>query len=381
MGHIDHFPSEVISLILNHVDRKSLHACTLINKSFSSEVIPLLWRHLDINSNDVLASITTILEEASGSLMGESVRSVIIASKLLSDDDLLSFVKHVPLLNSLTLREASNITDESIVRVPLYVPHLTHLSLRSAHITQLSMEAMARHWQHQLGSLELIACNDLNYNLYASLLQYTALKELNIIQCYLDETVERTCDTIQEAAAWNVMALPHLTHLFIRQYKANYAPFLAALCTAPAWPRLTHLDLEPCYAMTDAMAIALIQSHPNLTSLSLVDGPQLTDKTLDAIVKYLPNIIEVGLCGDPGITPDGLRRLVKTCRRLEYVDCTECKIYPHHFPDVDRNFMEFDTGCGTDNYSWYVSALYGGAFDGGARGLDDNMIKAVSKTT
>ncbi|CAO3601021.1 unnamed protein product [Absidia cylindrospora] len=165
MNRLDHLPFELISLFLSHVDeKKDLYTCTLINKSFYKCATPLLWEHLEIDNDDTLGTITAALE-SSGHVLGGFVRSVSIENKL-SDNDLLAFIKHVPLLNDLSLESACDITDASFERVPLHVPHLTQLCIAHSDMTQWSMEAMRRHWYRQLNHLEFQFCFGLNYELF-----------------------------------------------------------------------------------------------------------------------------------------------------------------------------------------------------------------------
>ncbi|ORZ05634.1 hypothetical protein BCR42DRAFT_496629 [Absidia repens] len=227
MNHFDHLPSEVISLILNHVDETcDLYTCALINKTFYKYATPLLWEHLDLNDHRTFSYLIDGLE-ASSSLqsnsLGESVRSASIQDGFLIDDDLLAFIKHVPQLNDLSLHDPAFISDDSFEHVPLYVPHLTRLYIRYSNIKQLSIEAMSRHWYRQLNHLELIYCTDLSYELFSALRQCTALTSLDISYCRLESN--KAIDTIQDAAR-NVMALPNITSFRIIHIGLNCTPFL-----------------------------------------------------------------------------------------------------------------------------------------------------------
>ncbi|ORZ05626.1 hypothetical protein BCR42DRAFT_473949 [Absidia repens] len=397
MNHLDHLPSEVISSILNHVDKTwDLYTCTLINKTFYKYATPLLWEHLEIPGDDTLPYMTAGLE-ASSSLPsnspGKFVRSVLIRHAL-SDDELLAFIKHVPQLNDLSLESARNITDDSFEHVPLYVPHLTRLYLGHSSITQWSIEAMRRHWYRQLNHLEFEFCDGLNYELFSALRQCKALTSLAISHCGLENN--NGIDTIQDAA-WNVMALPNITSFRIQDYLSNCTPFLPITTTVeqqqqqqqewrllptlfpddyfddlpstpttpqqqqPVWPYLTHFFLGACEEMTDAMALAFIQSHPHLLQLELSGSPMMTDKTLDAIATYLPNIVNVNVDNVTEVTAAGIRRLMQQCPKLTTVGCDNGHIYPSDFDDVDPSSMEISYYL---NGVSYVTRLYGEAFLG-----------------
>ncbi|ORZ05629.1 hypothetical protein BCR42DRAFT_496624 [Absidia repens] len=391
MNHFDHLPSEVISLILNLVDETcDLYTCALINKTFYKYATPLLWEHLDLNGHRTFSYLIDNLE-ASSSLrsnsLGEFVRSASIQDRL-SDDELLAFIKHVPQLNDLSLHEATFITDDSFEHVPLYVPHLTRLYIRYSSITQLSIEAMSRHWYRQLNHLEFKRCTDLNYELFSALRQCTALTSLAISYCWLENY--NAVDTMQDAAR-NVMALPNITSFCIMDPFSNWTPFLPITPTAqqlqqqewrilptlfpddyfdnspstpitlqqqPIWPYLTHFFLGACRDLTDAMVLALIQSHPHLVDLGFYHSDMMTDKTLDAIATHLPNIVNVDMKNVTKITAAGIRRLIEQCPKLATVGCDWCNdgnIHPSDFDDVDPSSMEIGhTITGVS----YVTRLY-----------------------
>ncbi|ORZ05639.1 hypothetical protein BCR42DRAFT_428051, partial [Absidia repens] len=166
-------------------------------------------------------------------------------------------------------------------------------------ITQWSIEAMRRHWYRQLNHLEFEFCKGLNYELFSALRQCTAL---------------------------------------------------------------TSLTISYCRDLTDAMALALIQSHPH-TSLTLgfYHSDMMTDKTLDAIATHLPNIVNVDVENVTKITAAGIRRLIQQCPKLATVGCNNGDIYPSDFDDVDRSSMEIRR---KNNGDIYVVRLYGEAFCG-----------------
>ncbi|ORZ05648.1 hypothetical protein BCR42DRAFT_473978 [Absidia repens] len=360
MNHLNHLPYELISSILSYVDKQDLFTCSLVDKSFYKATLLLLWQELEIDTQDTLHTMTRILEasasscSSSATVLGELVRSVTIKAKL-SDDDLLAFIKHVPLITDLSLNYATYISDDSFVQVAGLVPHLTHLYIWGAVITQRSMEAIGH---CPLQQLTLVFCEDLESNMFASLTRCSStLTLLNIRQCSLHGL--ETPDTAQQAVA-NVMALHHLTSLQIYCHTYDYSPFITALFVdlpsrAP-WPELTSLYLGTCHNVTDSMAIALLQAQPKLTHVGLVES-QITDKTLDAIATYLPEVVEINVKWNDGITPDGIHRLVKTCRKLEAVGCDSCEIYPHHFPELDYFKMYID-----DEPPFHVRYLMGEAF-------------------
>ncbi|ORZ05597.1 hypothetical protein BCR42DRAFT_473935 [Absidia repens] len=364
MNHLNHLPYELISSILSYVDKQALFTCALVDKSFYKITLPLLWQKLEIDTQDTLHTMTRILEASTSSssdtVLGERVRSVRIKARI-SDDDLLAFIKHIPLVTDLSLDYASHISDDSFVQVADLVPHLTHLYIWNADITQRSMEAIGH---FPLQQLTLLSCHELNYNMFASLTRCSStLTSLDIRNCSLHGL--ETPDTAQQAVA-NLMALHHLTSFQIYCPSHDYSPFINALFVdlpsmAP-WPELTYLDLSPCHDVTDTMAIALLQSQPKLTQVGLCDS-QITDKTLDAIATYLPEVAKVDVTCNPGITPDGLRRLVKTCRKLETVDCDNCEIYPEDFPELDYYKMGVEFKFSDDEPISQVYSLMGGAFD------------------
>ncbi|CAO3600994.1 unnamed protein product [Absidia cylindrospora] len=316
INHLDRLPSELISSILCLVDKKDLFACTLVDKSFYKNAILLLWQELDIDTDDALHTITNTLEASSNNTLGDLVRSITIKCKL-SDDDLLAFIKHVPLLNDLSLYAAHHITNASFVQVPLHVPYLTRLYLYDAGITQGSMEAIGRHWQH-LERLALVCCEAIDDD-----------DDDSLTQCRTTLTSLENSHHPSAATAQNILALRHLTFLQIMRNKYNTIPSVitAAIgcCDPSPWPHLTSLHLAPCHKVTDTIAMAFLRSHPKLTYFDL-NHSLVTDKTLDAIAMYVPEIVHVNVYCSRGITSDGLRQLLKNCRKLETVGCNYCEI-------------------------------------------------------
>ncbi|ORZ05594.1 hypothetical protein BCR42DRAFT_337868 [Absidia repens] len=214
-----------------------------------------------------------------------------------------------------------------------------------------------------LQQLTLVCCNELDYNMFASLTRCSStLTSLDIRNCalrWLD-----TPDTAQQAVA-NLMVLHHLTSFEIYSYEHDYAPFITALFvdvpSMTPWPELTVFEVYPCHDVTDTMAIALLQTQPKLTNVSFCYS-HITDNTLDAIVTYVPEIVELNVMGNPGITPDGLRRLVKTCRKLETVHCSYCRICPEDFPELDESKMIVEADCIEDENPYQVCSLMGEAY-------------------
>ncbi|CAO3600990.1 unnamed protein product [Absidia cylindrospora] len=293
--------------------------------------------------------MTRALEASSNNTLGDLVRSITIKCKL-SDDDLLAFIKHVPLLNDLSLYAAHHITNDSFVQVPLHVPYLTRLYLYDAGITQRSMEAIGRHWQH-LERLALVCCE--------------ALDDDSLAQCRTTLTSLEISHHPSAATAQNILALRHLTFLQIMSYECNDLPSVitAAIdcCDPPPWPHLTSLHLAPCHQVTDTMAVAFLRSHPKLTYVEL-NHSLVTDKTLDAIAMYVPEIVHVNVYCSRGITSDGLRRLLKNCHKLETVGCNYCEIYPEDYPELDDSRMVLGTDCVDEEHPYNVCTLYGSAF-------------------
>ncbi|ORZ05631.1 hypothetical protein BCR42DRAFT_398163 [Absidia repens] len=341
-------------------------------------------------SDNVTFSHMTADLEASSSLRGNSVgkfvRSVSIRNELY-DDQLLTFIKHVPQLNDLSLHQASYITDDNFEHIPLYVPHLTRLYIRYGEITQWSIEAMRRHWYRQLNHLEFKHCTGVNYELFSALRQCTALTSLTISYCWLETTTRSTPCKMQHGTLNCTPFLPitptvqqqqqqqqrqqqewHiLPTLFPDDYFDDPPSIPITLLQQPQqpiWPYLTHFYLGSCRDLTDAMALALIQSHPHLVDLGFYKSKMMTDKTLDAIATHLPNIVNVDMEYVTKITAAGIRRLIEQCPKLATVGCHWCNdgnIHPSDFDDVDPSSMEIDhTITGVS----YVTRLYGQAIRG-----------------
>ncbi|ORZ05602.1 hypothetical protein BCR42DRAFT_456751 [Absidia repens] len=269
MNNGNHLPSELISLILRDVDESDLYACTLIDKSFHRESTPLLWRRLDIATEDCLCNLTTMMKESPRSL-GELVRTVTLDGSSVTDETLLAFIKHVPFLEHLTLSYAYHVTDTSFQYVPGHCPNLTYLSIAHSPITQRSMVAIGQHC-HQLAEIHLYYCRGLDTDLFTSLASgCPQLTHFKLRECDLEGMADP-----QKArkAALDVQAMHQLTLLHIWDYNYDFTSFLTIQDQRPlAWPHLTELCLAVCSGIDnddDAPLVAFIRLHPYLTFLEL----------------------------------------------------------------------------------------------------------------
>lgn len=200
--------------------------------------MPVLWRQLDIYSNDTLTNIITTMDESTRS-PGVHVRDVCIGPSL-SDSELLALIQHTPLLVNLLLPFAHNITDTSFQHVPAHCPHLSTLYLHYAKITHVSMAALGQHC-HQLSAFEFNNCYwpdiDLFDALHACPLQRIALED-----CEMDRLLD---PTLAVEAASRLARCQTLTSLFLRDNynEYDYTPFISTTNTINAWP---HLPISVC---------------------------------------------------------------------------------------------------------------------------------------
>lgn len=362
MNKLSQLPSELISLILAHVDKRDLYACTLINTLFYWETMPLLWRQLDIDSDVTLDKVTTTMATSPHS-PGDHVRGMVMTFNL-SDAALLAFSRHVPFVEEMRLLVADDISDTSLQHVPRYCPHLTILCLhRAFDITQLSMVAIGQYC-HQLSTIELVLCPSLDAEPLFDALRACPLKEISLLLCHLNYNKN---PHLFQATAFALQHHRHrLTCLRIQDITDDHTPFITTANThGLVWPHLTHFSLDACDTLDDTMIIRFMQAHPQLQYLELGNNHKITDHTLDAIHAYLPDIREVGVHGLPRLTAAGICRLVKNCATLKHgIHCSGCGIYPQDggFPkDMDKRFylldMDFETQL--EEVVW----IAGNAFD------------------
>ncbi|ORZ05585.1 hypothetical protein BCR42DRAFT_427927 [Absidia repens] len=339
MTRLDHLPSELISLILRHVSKLDCYRCLFVNKSFYKEAMPLFWHDIYIDDDTNFTTMTASLAAMSNAL-GKCVRRVYIMRKI-TDDELLTLVQHVPLLKELVIYNENDITDASFMYVPQHVPHLTRLSFDYGAISHLSTTAMGQHW-HQLRDLFLIVYD---YNMILPVIRGCRALETLVIgkehvrrmhdfTAHADPVLFKKAHTSIQA----ILAMPHLTQLSVTGQLYDCKPFLLT----PGSSRLTALSLGVCKKITDAMVLALIQSHPSLRSLALRGSPLLTDATLDAIAMHLPQITDVAINYNPRddkMTHDGLRRLALQCPQLKTLVLTCHQRDVPLFPTLDETSM------------------------------------------
>ncbi|RKP25030.1 hypothetical protein SYNPS1DRAFT_3989, partial [Syncephalis pseudoplumigaleata] len=90
------------------------------------------------------------------------------------------------------------------------------------------------------------------------------------------------------------------------------------------YPRLAHLSLADCNAITDTGLIKLVQGCRQLDTLSLSRCHRLTDMGIGAIGEHCPQLARLDLAGCIELTSDGLEALSRGCHQLTQIDLEDC---------------------------------------------------------
>ncbi|CAO3601122.1 unnamed protein product [Absidia cylindrospora] len=101
MMNLGDFPIPILSLIIKYVDMRGRKGCSLVSKQFHIVANPHIWHVIPILSQSTFIKVATTIMKRNRSL-GRHVRALILVVPF-KDRTLLSFLEHLPLLESLCL--------------------------------------------------------------------------------------------------------------------------------------------------------------------------------------------------------------------------------------------------------------------------------------
>ncbi|ORZ07178.1 hypothetical protein BCR42DRAFT_426466 [Absidia repens] len=353
MNHLGQLPSEIISLILQHVsEQQDLYTCTLVSHQFYAETNPLLWRSPRIrNDTAVQQFMNTITTTTTTSPCrhGE-VRHLELVDWIWSDTQLMTLLEHIGYtLASLALYNTTHITDASMQHGARYCPSLQRLDLKKCpHVTHHTLHAFGHHCR-SLRQLLLIDCPCLGAETFTFTTTTTAATEGGLHLETLALGVPFSGLRTKQALTHLTQGTPQLTHLTLTASPQYFIDRLLSFTLA--WPHLVALTIQGYKASSPfsslkhhhrpakgggSALISFLQCHPALQVLQLEKG-DFSDTTLDAIAALDPpaGMTRVNVSDNHGmISEHGVRHFVKHCPRLRSLAMAGCGIKANAFPEA-----------------------------------------------
>ena len=139
----------------------------------------------------------------------------------------------------------------------------------------------------------------------------------------------RQCDTsncrrVTDEGTAAVAALPLLEHFEMANCSGATDATLAALAQGPAAPRLRHLGLRGCAAVTEEGLSRLARACPSLTRLNVSKCAAATDAALAALATCCRELRMLDLSESDEFGEDGLCAVARGCTKLETLAVEGC---------------------------------------------------------
>jgi hypothetical protein len=240
MSNLGDAPHEVLSLVLNNVDRRGdLYQCALVNKNFNATTNPLLWREPRLMTLGTLRKDTicfrlkqSLLQTDKHCLhsspLGHYVRKL-NASHDNCLQDFHSVINHVPLVKELVIG-IKKLKDKDIERIALNCPQLKCLFCfcytdSNCFFDPLRLCANLR---------EFSIVGIFNLKRLLASLQHCQLEKLKLCALHMD--VDFTKNTL-------FGAIPSLTHLELYCPAKDFIQYCQTLPSRTPFPVLTDLRI------------------------------------------------------------------------------------------------------------------------------------------
>lgn len=332
MAPVTSLPSEVITLIVENVNKQDLYECTLTNKQFYNATNPLLWRL------PALTEKATVVQFLAGLTAAKTqwIRKLTLYNNYWDNAQLWTLMAHDGLsqLEELRLISTTKLTDASLPYLPPQCRRLKTLYLWDVPmITQDFIYAVGQYCL-ELTKFEFYDCPGLGEDTYA------ALMECPLRTMYIASPPRRLQ---AESSMWDlVLHYPYLTELKVcipgHDYRLAFTNRLLS-AAASAWPYLETLALHG-YGdehrddeTGQPPLVDFLRYHPGIVRLYLRKCA-LSDTTLDAIgALHLPCLTELTIT-DTTLCPEALRRLIGACPELGFILCRGCELTASMFPEV-----------------------------------------------
>jgi F-box and leucine-rich repeat protein 7 len=171
-------------------------------------------------------------------------------------------------------------------------PKLKHLNLSYCkHITDRSMAHLAAHASSRIKSLSLTRCTSI---------------------------------TDAGFQSWAPYRFVNLSHLCLAD--CTYLSDNAIVALVNAAKNLTHLDLSFCCALSDTSTEVVALGLPQLRELRLAFcGSAVSDASLGCVAQHLNELEGLSVRGCVRVTGVGVENVLEGCRRLKWIDVSQCR--------------------------------------------------------
>jgi hypothetical protein len=266
------------------------------------------------------------------------LRKVTIGSqeRTLSTSSLVRLVQRCHLLDAICISDEYGVlTDEFLAELARNCPLLADLELSFAHISQVSLDALATHSGHlhrvwlsscsitfagsmctsSFSALRVLGLHDVGFNdasLDVLLSRSPALDNLSLFALELVtatgiKAVVRHCPRLRELLFCDQSCLDD-----------------AVLCEVIEFSHLRSFSAVDCANVTDFGICELVKRHPQLHKLDILANPQLSDRVLYCLASHCPGLRSVNLARCDGFTEAGVVALLEGCPRLSSVSAHFC---------------------------------------------------------
>ncbi|CAO3601107.1 unnamed protein product [Absidia cylindrospora] len=337
---MNNIPNELISAIVKNADQHDLHALTLVNWQFYTVTNPLLWRSVQIRNEGQFTKLLQGRVQSRHDLL-QYVRTLFIGYPLTDITLLLLIPLLSPLLEELTLADATHISDESFIALPRQCPHLRTLALTLAAITNKSLVSLAEHCR-QLRRIDLDGCNSLHANLFV-ILSACPLEDMYVNLDHVDGMANNRSRRCIALAL--IIGFPLLTSLYLEEVDPYFPCYLLDTIVRydddsdgrfplpPVWPNLTDFYLYGTRGVEDSHMIHFTKTHPHINNLALPDN-DFSDDTLLAVVECLPGLTQLDLSASE-LTLRGVRGILKLCPLLLWFNLFDTPLERSDFPELE----------------------------------------------
>ncbi|CAO3601138.1 unnamed protein product [Absidia cylindrospora] len=325
---MNNLPAEIVFAIAINVPYDDSDALSLVNRQFNTLANNLLSRYVVISTEQQLMKLLPSSQHG----LFQYVCQLIIDYPLTDASFMLLIPLLPPLLNSLELQEAENITDASFKYLPQQCPHLTSLTLSYASITDQSLASVGQHC-HQLRTIFLSQCRYLSPHLFAALGACPLEKIYHHGLVTVDDGDDDT--PIQTMTHDLVVGFPLLADLIIDQIDGRELVATMMDDATPPWPNLTRFHIPLTSNMTDRDAIAFIHAHPQLKDLELSNNG-FSDDVLQVIADTLSGLTFLDLSYNTLFTHHGVRCIVRQCPLLILFKLFNTNVVRTDFTELTR---------------------------------------------
>lgn len=347
---------DVLPIIFSYLSKREITQAARVNSTFHEPALFALkakqsWMFHELQQCMRAYHLESVIEVLQ--LDPENAKLIThlqLSNSDLDDNGVISFLKLCPGLTSLDLGKLlrtisfggppnlPTMTNATLAVLGRYCPLLTSIDLSMAiNITDEGIEALTKSLP-KLSSINLKMCNQLQNGILASLVRNCEnLKTIHLSNGsgFTDESlislfarfrflekVDLNCCTIANRNITNAVVNAISQHCRgIQELELSCWPLTDEVVTTltQSCTKLRVLNLMQCVLITDKSIRAISQNCPNLTGLNIMDCMSLTDiSSLKGHIKHLT------LRNCQNITDASVIAFSKNCKELENIDITLC---------------------------------------------------------